>query len=90
MSARDDAVAAIVAVLAPRLGERVAAGASIGPLTTYRLGGPAAVLVRVADVAAVVRAVRDRVAAATGTVLIPELHWLGPGGWDAPGDGAAA
>ena len=43
-----------------------------------------------ADVAAVVREVRDRVAAETGTVLIPELHWLGPGGWDAPGDGAAA
>lgn len=35
-----------------------------------------------ADVAALLGTVRERVAAATGVVLTPELHWLGPGGWD--------
>jgi len=40
-----------------------------------------------ADVAALLTTVRDRVATATGVELTPELHWLGPGGWD-PGDGA--
>ena len=34
------------------------------------------------DVAALLRTVRERVAEATGVVLTPELHWLGPGGWD--------
>lgn len=38
-----------------------------------------------ADVAALLRTVRARVADATGVVLTPELHWLGPGGWDAAG-----
>jgi hypothetical protein len=28
------------------------------------------------------RTVRERVAAATGIELQPELHWLGGGGWD--------
>ncbi|MEY3362125.1 MAG: hypothetical protein RL531_1844 [Actinomycetota bacterium] len=35
-----------------------------------------------ADVAALLRTVRSRVADATGILLTPELHWLGPGGWD--------
>jgi len=36
-----------------------------------------------ADVAALLRTVRSRVAEATGILLTPELHWLGAGGWDA-------
>ena len=42
------AVAAALAVLAP-LGERAVAGGPIGPLTTYRVGGVAAVRVTVVD-----------------------------------------
>ncbi|MFM7616368.1 MAG: UDP-N-acetylmuramate dehydrogenase [Actinomycetes bacterium] len=36
-----------------------------------------------ADVAALLRTVRTRVAESAGIVLTPELHWLGAGGWDA-------
>ena len=43
-----DAVADALAVLAP-MGDRVQPGGSIGALTTYRVGGPAAVLVNAVD-----------------------------------------
>lgn len=63
-----DSVADALAVLAP-LGDRVQPGGSVGALTTYRVGGPAAVLVNAAgrgDLAVVA----DAVAASGLPVLV--------------------
>lgn len=56
-------------LLRPRVGERLVVGAPLGPRTTYRVGGPAALLLEAAD-AEDLRAARDAVVATGVDVLV--------------------
>jgi UDP-N-acetylmuramate dehydrogenase len=64
-----EASASALAEAARRLGARAEADAPLGPLTTYRVGGAAALLARVDDVAALL-VVADVVAATAIDVLV--------------------
>ncbi len=59
-TSRGEAIAAAEAILRPALGQRLQPGRSIAPLTSFRIGGPAALFVepeREEDLAAIARAV---------------------------------
>jgi UDP-N-acetylmuramate dehydrogenase len=62
-------IGAVERRLRPRFGERLLAGEPLGPRTTYRVGGPAALLVEARSVDDL-RAVRDAVAATEVATLV--------------------